>query len=62
MAIDTRDWHKDNRNKREGYTERAPFRLGHGEVVRRKHAASWRRNLLAVACVVAALVAVAVLR
>jgi hypothetical protein len=50
MAIDTRDWHKDHANKRAGYVERASFRLGHGEVVRRKHAAAWRRNgLLALA-------------
>lgn len=57
MAIDQRDWHRDHTNRRDRYTERAAFRLGHGELQRRKHTAAWRRNFLAAAAVVFALLA-----
>lgn len=62
MAIDTRDWHRDQHNKRTGYVERSSFRLGHGEAQRRKHSAAWRRNLLIVLAVFLGIVALSFLR
>lgn len=57
MAIDQRDWHRNYKNRRDRYTERAAFRLGHGELQRRKLASAWRRNLVALALVALALLA-----
>lgn len=55
MAIDTRDWYKDRHNRRARYVERAAFRVGHGEALRRKRSAAWRRNFAALFAVVCAL-------
>jgi hypothetical protein len=53
MAIDTRDWYRSWLNKKDGYIEKAAFRISEGERARQKHAAGWRRNFLAAGAAVA---------
>lgn len=69
MGADNRDWYREWWRKKTGYVERASFRVGHDEHVRavrdRKAAvyrSAWRRNIFLGACVVVALVALAVFR
>jgi hypothetical protein len=54
MAADNRDWYRDWWRKKTSYTEKAAFRISHGEHERAKINRAWRRNFLIAGGVVAA--------
>lgn len=44
MALDTRDYWKKRHNKRDGYVEKADFRIGVAEHKRKKYRRAWASN------------------
>lgn len=62
MGAQDRDWYRDWWRKRLGYTEKAAFRLGHGEVLRARRASAWRRNFIWCAVVLSVIAGLAFLR
>lgn len=62
MGVQDRDWYRDWWRKRTGYTERASFRVGHGERLRSLRRSAWRRNWVIAGAVVLVLVVLAIVR